>query len=53
MPDGTIRLFGYVDTPGKVSVALTKAGLVIEQFMPVGEDLEAYFTNRIGGGRNE
>jgi ABC-2 type transport system ATP-binding protein len=53
MPDGTIRLFRYVDTPGKVSVALTTAGLVIEQFMPMGEDLEAYFTSRVGGERNE
>jgi len=23
--------------------------LVIEQFMPMGEDLETYFTKRIGG----
>lgn len=53
MPDGTIKLFRYVDTPGKVSVTLMKAGLVIEQFMPMGEDLEAYFTSRIGGERNE
>ncbi|MCQ6557485.1 ABC transporter ATP-binding protein [Paenibacillus mendelii] len=51
MPDGTIKLYQYVDTPGKVSVALTAAGLVIEQFMPMGEDLEAYFTSRIGGER--
>ncbi|GIP25222.1 bacitracin ABC transporter ATP-binding protein [Paenibacillus sp. J23TS9] len=53
MPDGTIKLFRYVDTPGKVSATLTKAELVIEQFMPMGEDLEAYFTSRIGGERNE
>lgn len=53
MPDGTIKLYRYVDTPGKVSVALTAAGLVIEQFMPMGEDLETYFTSRIGGERNE
>jgi len=53
MPDGTIKLYQFVDTPGRVSVALTSEGLVIEQFMPMGEDLEAYFTNRIGGERNE
>lgn len=53
MPDGTIKLYRYVDTPGKVSVALTAADLVIEQFMPMGEDLETYFTSRIGGERNE
>lgn len=49
MPDGSIKLFGYVDVPGEVSKALTNEGLVIEQFMPMGEDLETYFTNRIGG----
>ena len=49
MPDGVIKLFGFVDVPGKVSQVLTKEGLIIEQFMPLGEDLEAYFTKRIGG----
>jgi ABC-2 type transport system ATP-binding protein len=49
MPDGTIKLFKYLDTPGKVSTLLTTEGLVIEAFMPMGEDLETYFMNRIGG----
>jgi ABC-2 type transport system ATP-binding protein len=49
MPDGSIKLFAFVDVPGQVSKALTNEGLVIEQFMPMGEDLETYFTNRIGG----
>lgn len=49
MPDGTIKLFKYIDTPGKVSTLLTTEGLVIEAFMPMGEDLETYFMNRIGG----
>lgn len=49
MPDGTIRLFKYLDTPSRVSKLLADEGLMIEQFMPMGEDLETYFTNRIGG----
>ncbi|WP_404454127.1 ABC transporter ATP-binding protein [Virgibacillus necropolis] len=49
MPDGTIKLYSYVDQPGKVSQALSATGLVIEQFMPMGEDLEGYFTNLVGG----
>lgn len=53
MPDGSIKLYAFVDVPGKVSKVLTAEGLVIEQFMPMGEDLEAYFTNRIGGGQHE
>ncbi|CAG7652103.1 Bacitracin transport ATP-binding protein BcrA [Paenibacillus solanacearum] len=53
LPDGTIKLFEHVHAPGKVSKTLTDEGLIIEQFMPVGEDLETYFTNRIGGGKHE
>jgi ABC-2 type transport system ATP-binding protein len=49
MPDGTIKLFASVDLPGKVSKMLTDESLIIEEFMPMGEDLETYFTNRIGG----
>jgi len=52
-PDGTIKLFQFVHTPGKVSTALVGGGLVIEQFMPMGADLEAYFTSRIGGAAHE
>ncbi|SET64769.1 ABC-2 type transport system ATP-binding protein [Oceanobacillus limi] len=53
MPDGSIKLFAHVNTPGLVSKTLTKEELVIEQFMPMGEDLEAYFSNRIGGVGHE
>ncbi|WP_077622566.1 ABC transporter ATP-binding protein [Sediminibacillus massiliensis] len=49
MPGGTIKLFAYVNVPGKVSRILSQEGLVIEEFMPMGEDLETYFSNRIGG----
>ncbi len=49
LPDGSIKLFEYVDRTREVSKALTSEGLIIEQFMPMGEDLEAYFTTRIGG----
>ncbi|WP_430788351.1 ATP-binding cassette domain-containing protein [Virgibacillus flavescens] len=52
MPDGSIKLSAFVDVPGKVSKILTDQGLVIEQFMPMGEDLETYFANRIGGIHN-
>lgn len=53
MPNGVIKLFDYVDTPGKVSSILVNEGLVIEQFMPIGQDLESYFMNRIGGIHHE
>lgn len=52
MPDGAIKLFGRIEQPGKVSSTLFSAGLEIEQFMPMGEDLESYFMKRIGGARH-
>lgn len=53
MPDGCIKLYRYMDTPGKVSSTLVNEGLIIEQFMPMGQDLESYFMERIGGVRYE
>ncbi|WP_147534029.1 ABC transporter ATP-binding protein [Bacillus marasmi] len=48
-PDGAIQLFQFLDEPGKVSTLLVNEGLVLEQFMPMGEELEGYFMKRIGG----
>lgn len=53
MPDGAIRLFKHMDRPGKISSVLAAEGLEIEQFMPMGEDLESYFAKRIGGADHE
>lgn len=47
--DHSIRMLDYVDEPMKVSKALTQYGLLIEEFMPMGEDLESYFSHLIGG----
>ncbi|WP_238187636.1 ABC transporter ATP-binding protein [Paenibacillus sp. L3-i20] len=49
MPDGAIKLYSAIEQPSKVSSVLFSAGLAIEQFMPMGEDLESFFTKRIGG----
>ncbi|CAI6032292.1 ATP-binding cassette domain-containing protein [Cohnella sp. JJ-181] len=48
--DGAIRLYAHLDRPAAVSSALVSGGLALEQFMPMGEDLESYFASRIGGG---
>jgi len=50
MADGTIRLYAHLEQPAQVSAALVAGGLALEQFMPMGEDLESYFAARIGGG---
>ncbi|MBB6672485.1 ATP-binding cassette domain-containing protein [Cohnella nanjingensis] len=48
-PDGSIRLYGGFKRAGSVSSLLFSAGLEIEQFTPVGEQLERYFSRLIGG----
>ncbi|CAM3918969.1 ATP-binding cassette domain-containing protein [Cohnella lubricantis] len=53
LENGAIRLYAHLERPGRVSSALAAHGLEIEQFMPMGEDLESYFTARIGGGAHE
>ncbi|MBB6695003.1 ATP-binding cassette domain-containing protein [Cohnella xylanilytica] len=52
LPDGVIRLYSHLEKPASVSKALVAGGLELEQFMPMGEDLESYFAARIGGGAN-
>ncbi|MBB6731314.1 ATP-binding cassette domain-containing protein [Cohnella zeiphila] len=52
MADGVIRLYAHLENPARVSRALVESGLEVEQFMPTGEDLESYFTARIGGGKH-
>lgn len=52
MPDGAIKLFGRFGQPAEISSVLFSAGVQIEQFMPMGEDLESYFMKRIGGAGN-
>ncbi|GIP24612.1 ATP-binding cassette domain-containing protein [Paenibacillus sp. J22TS3] len=49
LQDGAIKLYSQMEKPSHLSSALFSAGLEIEKFMPMGEDLESYFTKRIGG----
>ena len=51
--DHSIRLLDFVEEPTKVSKALTENNLLIEEFMPMGEDLESYFSHLIGGVTDE
>lgn len=49
MPNGVIKLFDSIDESGKVSSILVNENLIIEELMPMGQDLESYFMKRIGG----
>lgn len=49
MQDGAIKLYNRIEQPSIISSMLFSAGLEVEKFTPMGEDLESYFTKRIGG----
>lgn len=49
LPDETIKLYEYVDNSKLVSATLAKAGIIIEQIMATGDNLEEYFINLVGG----
>lgn len=48
LPDNIINLYDYIDETGKVTEALVKEGIRVEQIMPMGEELESYFSSVIG-----
>ena len=49
LPNNIIKLYDYVDNAGKVSKVLSGEGISVEEIMPMGDDLEAYFTRVIRG----
>ena len=49
--DKTIRLYDYLNDSASVTEVLVNAGVRVEQIMPIGEDLEAYFTKLVGGSQ--
>lgn len=49
MPDGTMKLYRYLDEVRKVSKALTDNGLIIEHLSQNSDSLESYFSRLVGG----
>jgi len=52
LPGNVIELYDLLDRPQEVSAALTSEGAALFGMEQKGSDLEAYFLNLIGGGRN-
>lgn len=50
--DNTIKLYDFIDEPGKVSTTLSKNNIVIEQISTSSNNLEDYFMDLIGGVKN-
>ena len=52
LPGNVIQLYDCLDDPRRASYALAQNGVALLAMEQKGADLEAYFLNLIGGGRN-
>ncbi|MFL0252457.1 ATP-binding cassette domain-containing protein [Clostridium neuense] len=52
LPQNNIKLYDFLDSPGEVSNALFRAGIMVKEIRVAGEDLETYFTKAIRGEKN-
>ncbi|NMM63453.1 ATP-binding cassette domain-containing protein [Clostridium sp. P21] len=52
LPDNIIKLYDYIGESGKVTEVLVKEGITVEQIMPMGEDLETYFSRVVEEAKN-
>lgn len=48
-PEGIIKLYHFKEDSTQIAQALIEAHIGLKEIMPIGEDLEHYFTRRIGG----
>jgi len=53
MPDGTMKLYHFLDDIRTVSQTLTNNGLVIEHLSQNGDSLENYFSKLVGGVKHD
>lgn len=51
MPDGTIRLYDYLDDLEMVASVLSEAHVLVTGLFVSGDTLEDYFLSKIGGGK--
>ncbi|MBD5118238.1 MAG: ATP-binding cassette domain-containing protein [Clostridiales bacterium] len=52
LPGNVVQLYDCLDDPKRASYALAQNGVALLAMEQKGADLEAYFLNLIGGGRN-
>lgn len=52
LPNNVIHLYQFLDEPARVSGALVSGGVRLSSMEVKGSNLEDYFVNLLGGGRN-
>lgn len=53
LTQNTIRIFDHLDEAGAINSELSGHGVVVESLAIVGQDLEEYFMERMGGKSND
>ncbi len=53
MEDDELRLYEYLEDPGKVSRAVTDAGFTILRFVLTSDSLEEYYLSKVSHGKND
>lgn len=53
LPENIIKLYDFIDEPGKISTTFVKENIEIQQLSVKGDDLEDYFMNLVGGKNND
>lgn len=53
LPEKTIRLFDYIEDPGYINTQLSKHDVIVNSITPIGQDLEGYFMDLMGGKNND
>ncbi|MGL5087105.1 MAG: ATP-binding cassette domain-containing protein [Clostridium sp.] len=52
LENNKIKIFSNLDNVGKINSTISKKGVIVEKIGIKGENLEEYFMNAIGGGKN-
>lgn len=52
LEDSNIKVFSNLDNVGEVNSLLSRSGIIVESISVKGENLEAYFMNKVGGVLN-
>ncbi len=52
LEDHIIKVYSHLDSVGKINTLLSTNGIVVEKIVSKGQNLEEYFLNTVGGGRN-
>lgn len=52
LPNNLIKVYSHLDSVGKINTLLSTNGIIVDKIMLKGQNLEEYFVNIVGGGKN-